>query len=881
MASTEADSRHALLDRISSERRLSPRTRAWVLLTFAERWTFAYQGAETPHSAARLALKFFEQRPNEPQGRSAAHLVLARLDFYQGRLQSAERHLDAAEALLLRVSDPSALADVDLIRARRRLFAGETSSTFPILLRSLVAASSAPNRGVLGRAWHSIGLALMYSDRHLEALDALSTAVSSFLLSRDLTGAASVMKDLSGLHRFIGDLDLAARYGGEAIAVHALEGDLLGTANALHHMGTLARRRGSLDESITHLHQAAVHHRTISNPLGLSGDLLELAHSLRERGAVSDLVRAEAVLDELNAIPGTSPFIIASAIKERGRLRLQQGQPELARQLLRRAVRAHLALSDPDYRGAGTAGVYLGEALLEMNRVRAASEVLGTALEQLDESGDVDAWCHGAKLQAEVLNKRGLGDLAVELARKAARTHTEIRMRQTFTVDREAISQLGRPVYRTAIELAFKNNDKRRTVESLEYVQTAGLNRVLREVARETLEEAGEVGHLLRRRYALEASLTQAHASMSATPHRQELAGELAEVQEHLDRVAPQLQGLLSTTPVGAKVTEQLIHDGADALVVHLDPQRQDIWSAFLERSGAVHLHHHHMNEKETRAIDRVSNPSAERSEGQALAPLADLLLPPRLRTIIGEATEPLDLLVVPSGGLWGVPIPALPVDGGQMVDTVRTFHCPSLGAYQAIRPWSPTPITRVLAYADPGLGGATREVEAIRNLFTETESVKGDDLLQALKSTADFDMVMIGAHADKQAGLDQSIRPAGSRKIRSAEILSGSHAPLVIAGACFSLLAFRQVGCGEPLGIATSFLAGGSSVVIGGYRELYDEPTSVVLMAAYKAIADGADPATALQVSMQTTLRTLPSDRGPVHLTCLGRPGPRRSSHS
>lgn len=330
---------------------------------------------------------------------------------------------------------------------------------------------------------------------------------------------------------------------------------------------------------------------------------------------------------------------------------------------------------------------------------------------------------------------------------------------------------------------------------------------------------------------------------------------------------------------IGEKALRAALASGLTALVYQDLPDRLLIWKATRERLDLTQV-------SIARADLEIQIENARRAarrnapESQALlADLYDLLI----RPIFPDHEADLDLLIVPSGSLWGVPFAALRDRRSQrfLVERATLRLSPSLGVYAtraSIR--NSHRSGRVLVVADPEidpsvfpllprLPGTHAEAHAIAAAFPRADLLEGAAASPAelLRRLPKIFILHVAAHAVADARspflsyLALAPSPGGgdSGVLYAKDLLAGPSLldlRLAVLSACNTLGNHTSDSEGV-LGLAWPFLARGARSVTASLWETRDRASADLFANFYAELAQGADPADALRKAQASAIRS------------------------
>jgi hypothetical protein len=219
----------------------------------------------------------------------------------------------------------------------------------------------------------------------------------------------------------------------------------------------------------------------------------------------------------------------------------------------------------------------------------------------------------------------------------------------------------------------------------------------------------------------------------------------------------------------------------------------------------------------------------------------------------LGEALlGPIDLppdtevIVVPTGGLHGVAWGALPDLTGRpttIAPSATIWLGDGTAPHRRRR-------RRVVLVAGPGLPGAEREVDLLRESYPDAEVLTGADahaarVLAALESA---DLVHLAAHGRFRADspLFSSVQLAdGPLTVYDLERLRAAPTTVVLSACDAGTVAVRSGD--ELLGTATALLHLGVTSVVAPVMAVPDDATTPLMVALHERLAANARPAVAL----------------------------------
>ncbi len=355
--------------------------------------------------------------------------------------------------------------------------------------------------------------------------------------------------------------------------------------------------------------------------------------------------------------------------------------------------------------------------------------------------------------------------------------------------------------------------------------------------------------------------------------------GRARRLREQLLTARGALGSIGSEIPAtGEKVLRAALAPGLTALVYQDLPDRLLIWKATREQLDLAQVS---IARADLQIRIERARRAARRNAPEAQALLADLydLL---IRPIVPDDETDLDLLIVPSGSLWGVPFAALQDRRLQrfLVERATLRLSPSLSVYA-----TPTASTssrqggRVLVVADPALDrsvfpllprlpGAHAEARAIADAFPQADILEGAAASPAelQRRLPEVSVLHLAAHAVADARspflsyLALAPGPSGgdSGVLYAKDLLGPSLLDLRLAvlSACNTLGNYTSESEGV-LGLAWPFLARGARNVTASLWETRDRASADLFANFYAELAQGADPAKAFRKAQTLAIQS------------------------
>ncbi|WP_328834754.1 CHAT domain-containing protein [Streptomyces europaeiscabiei] len=302
----------------------------------------------------------------------------------------------------------------------------------------------------------------------------------------------------------------------------------------------------------------------------------------------------------------------------------------------------------------------------------------------------------------------------------------------------------------------------------------------------------------------------------------------------------------------------------------HLDTVRWVWWPPDEEvpRAGVITL-----APRVLRLLDAYAGGTVSAVPGDTVMGL-ETILPAPLREKLLADPGAADLLIVPGGRIWRVPLAALPLgeERRELCSVARLTVSASLSmatlvAEQALTAWNAGP-TRAAGYFNDNLPGAKDEATELEEYEAFVAWQGLDAAREALSSPGAFEFGVLSTHGRPGQGLAQAVEDHMTRRLTAGEALLLTFPHVTALPVCFGMDAAHLE---EPIGLVTVAQARGAVWVVGGYQQLRDRTTGWVLSRTYRRMRQGAHLIDALRASQDEYLAALrePS-RADVDLTSI-----------
>jgi CHAT domain-containing protein len=256
----------------------------------------------------------------------------------------------------------------------------------------------------------------------------------------------------------------------------------------------------------------------------------------------------------------------------------------------------------------------------------------------------------------------------------------------------------------------------------------------------------------------------------------------------------------------------------------------------------------------------RSNQRTLARSVDQSLKQLGDLLLAP----IAGALATAEHVVVVPHGLLHGVPIHALPLGDGILLDVATVSYSPSAAVFAATAARQATPIKRPLIVAPEiaDLPWVQEEARRILEQWPEAQLLAGPDatLERVRRESQDSDALHLATHgvfrADNPTYSALELADGWLSVGELAELSRGRE--LVCLSACHT--GMSGVGPGdELLGLTRAVLGSGVGALVASLWAANDDTAPAYMSALYANLRDGQSRAASLRAAALETRKREP----------------------
>ena len=320
------------------------------------------------------------------------------------------------------------------------------------------------------------------------------------------------------------------------------------------------------------------------------------------------------------------------------------------------------------------------------------------------------------------------------------------------------------------------------------------------------------------------------------------------QVQARMGREAPKLAALMVSEPAtlesvqraagagGYDVLYYLVLEHA-VILWHIDSQGAQVWNVFFPRSELMK----DVGSLRDNLTDRARNEQS-RFDAQTARELFLFLIQPALASIHTH-----HLVILPHEDLNALPFQVLqnPVDGTYLGERYQVSYAPSASVLATLAAQNNLAGGRLLAVADPGIGDAAREVEAIGKLYPGRSKVVDDVLVKKddVKAWAsDYNLLHLSVHGKFDPGnpllsyLSFRSTPTDDGRLTAAEMFG-----LPLPRNAFVVLSACETGrveathANEVVGMVRGLLYAGASNVVLSLWEVQSQATALWMETFYR----------------------------------------------
>lgn len=686
----------------------------------------------------------------------------------------------------------------------------------------------------------------------------------------------ATLANLAVLRADAGDLEGAASFQEQAIALYRATGNDSGLALALFNSAGLDEDRGHLDDAITKVERAqaiyaGLHQSTDLIASNIYASKLALAKGNKARAAnLAQAALALARAEKSNSWRGSAARALAFA-----RLSQRPGKG------IEPPLRAEL---DDLVKEARDADARLAEPFAEVNTLT---------------------------LQGVIAEVSGNLDSALTHYKDAITRQEQVRATMA-SGDQFSEKATNYAIYDSAVSLLLKLNRPDEAFDMLSRARSSKLRDSLRLSALKSNDAALQA--LLTRATALDEKLVKTRAQLASeqaqpAPQRdatrvknleQLLASTQAEffqVSAQIKAKNPRFEEALSLSPTELKKAQKSIPEGA--LLLQFAPLDEGVY-IFAVTNKSLKIFDAKVSRDDLNAAIRTFRGSIDRDmlrlehgkepqsiddEESMLRQASEKLSKWLLTPVRAEVEAAKVVAVAPSGELFYLPFhvlgetdkagkwrfliedkPVAYLAKGDVLSIAGNSHPEENGK-------------GILAMGDPAgaeLPAAKVEVETIARIFPGSSALTGAGASKAVllqPASRDKRVVHLAAHGVLDSNKpDQSyiqLSPDGTDdgKLRVGEILGIdlSKVDLVTLSACQTALGEGKPDGTEISSLAQSFSTAGTPSVVASLWNVEDQSTARLMETFYGALADGASKGAALQKAQITLLRD-PKTRHPIY---------------
>ncbi|MFC4469302.1 CHAT domain-containing protein [Streptomyces xiangluensis] len=776
------------------------------------------------------------------------HDLLA--EFYLGLrdLPKARHHAEEELLTARRISSPSDEYDALILLAKLSLAANSPDQADEYANRAFGISGYSPDDLRESQALIILGQTSWRTGHWREAHTRINRARRISESSRDSMGCGTAHLLLSELERANHELKSASDHANQALSYAEDSRDLVGQGNAHQVIGELLSHENLQRQQAIHHAQRALHFATVTG------------NSVGE---------------------GNAHLLL-------GRLYLDSEDPDRAKNHAQIAL--DLATQSEDTIGQSNARALIGEILYSSGAVADAKKLLEKALEQGEETGNIFVSLGAHWILSKVLaeGETPQWSAALRHAVEAIKMREIWRMRLGAASVRSQVLSSSEELTEWALRLAKKSGDGWTALEISEAARAEALTELLAQYSQGEIElppqarriiseiEDAHVAANMADAESSTAVLNNASSSQTSSPENS-INSRIESLYRQLgDLVGNAFGDTLAAPPVSVEVLRGKLPRDTHTLLISAYPgwwkdPYFPFFTVWVPPDGREPVIEEGELTKEQ--VDWLSNLTNARggdySQGSLLlmdsshpwrTKLSERLLPSGLRrelnaTDIDAGHVPPELLVIPSGELWGLPFAALDVDGEYLIKkaalslapSVRLLGPPHPDNYRGFdnRPAKPSGI--IYLHEDATPFPSIDKLAKSYNLQEVDDPVRLREELR--QSGSKYKMALLVVHGDNQQGLKHGLRLRDHpvERLSAAQLLGYQLPPYLVLGACWS--GWQSFAFGEePIGLPTVALTRGARYVTAALYPVGIDTTATILRDYVLEISSGAPPSRALR---------------------------------
>ncbi|MGW7463805.1 CHAT domain-containing protein [Streptomyces xantholiticus] len=784
------------------------------------------------------------------------HDLLA--EFYLGLrdLPKARQHAEGELLTARRVSSPSDEYDAFLLLAKLSLAENSLDQAAEYVNRAFGISSYSPDVLRESQALIILGQTSWRTGYWHEAHTRINRACRISESSNDPMGCGTSHLLLSELERANHDLESASDHANQALSYAEESRDLVGQGNAHQVIGELLSHDLQREQAIQHA-QKALHFATVTG------------------NAVGE---------------GNAHLLLA-------RLYLDGEDPESAKHNAQIAL--DLGTQSEDAIGQSNARALIGESLYSSGAAADARKHLEKALEQGEETGDIFVTLRAHWILSKVLTEGETPQFPAALRHvmEAIKMREIWRMRLGAASARSRVVSSSEELTEWALRLAKKNGDGWTALEISETARAEALAELLAQYsqgemelptqAREIISEI-EDAHTAANMADAESSTAVPNTASSSNSRIESLYRQLG------DLVGNAFGDALAAPPISMEVLRgKLPHDSHTLLISAYPGWWKDpyfpFFTVWVPPSGREPvIKEGELTKEQVDWLYSLTNArGGDYSQGSLLlmdschpwrTELSEALLPSGLRSEL-EATDtdaghiPPDLLIIPSGELWGLPFAALDVGGEYLIKkaalslapSVRLLGPPAPGEDRGLDNRSAKPSGIIYLHED---ATPFPSIDELANSYSLQEVDAPIRLREELRqSGSKYKLALLVVHGDNQQGLKHGLRLRDhpSERLSAAQLLGYRLPPYLVLGACWS--GWQSFAFGEePIGLPTVALTRGARYVTAALYPVGIDTAATILRDYVLGISSGTPPSRALRNAQLNFARNDERDPAPWH---------------
>ena len=862
-------------------------------------WTS--QPAETRNAAA--ALEVLSEVSRDPEIRALSNWVEGIADITNGKLESAEKHLDAASRQLAKLDREHESAQPLVARLIALAMLGRYQAAQRSGEKALEIFRRHRDQLAAGKIEMNLSNIVSRRDQYRLAEKYCLSAYRRFKKLGERTWQTMAENGLANTYAELNDFKRAEEFYERALGSARRARMSVTVAEIEASMGNLALFRGHYADAIRLLESSRTRYEKLGMPHQSAIADLEIADVYGELNLLS-----EAVEIYRHVIPTLRHLKMRA---EEARARANYGRSLMLTESLsaaRKELRHAADLFEREENPTASAAVRLSLASLEKTRgnLPGALTIVKSAAAALVESDNVRLRLSALWLRAEILSRLGqyreaenhltkvlresrrfeqpsIAQAAMNSLGVVARANGDSRRAEAFFESSiDAVESARAPLpgeefrmaflakslepYENLSRLYLDNGDTEKAFASVERGRSRSLLESVTDVRRtrkndSSLKLRDELNRLYSRLESADVSEI-ADLQKQISDREKKLAGSSLRAQSSVRSRAARTSGA-----VDLRSLQKLLGDG-NALIEFVE--RDKNFSVFVVTNKAIEYVENVGNETEVMSLleDLHFQFGALRFGSSSISAFAvqlkvrvdrylerlyDLLFR-HIADMIGERSA----IVVPAGVLNYVPFQSL-FDGEKyVIESREVTYSPSAAVWAGLRSTGTRSLQSalVMAHADERIPLVNHEAEQIAKLLRQSTKLTGRNAtFEAFqKNASSFDLIHLACHGQFRPDnpMFSSLHLAdGWVTVRDLYPIR-LKARLVTLSACETGLNKIHAG-DEILGLARGFLSAGAKAIVLSLWTVNDEGTSRLMQEFYSNLQRGADVAASLRIAQKS----------------------------